>query len=373
MSIAAAALFVAGLVLLLVGADALVRGAATVASRIGVSPVVVGLTIVAFGTSLPELAITVGSGRSDDAALGLGNVVGSNIANVLLVLGIGAAVGGLAVSQRLLIREIPVMLGASVGVWVLAADGQIGTGDAVVLVGSLAGFVAWTVGSARRERPEVLEEYEAGVERREGAVARRRGVVLAVQIGVGLVALALGAELLVDAATTIATDLGVSDLVIGLTVVAIGTSLPEVASTVLAVVRRQPDIAVANAVGSNLFNLLAVLGVAVLVSGPIPVSDAVRQVDLPVMIAAAVVLVPVAWKRFVIGRWEGGALVACYVAYVTYLVLDTRGHAHARYVGGVALAVGGLVALVAVAVGTRTRRAARRSRSNPPGVAVDDD
>ncbi|MFO1536713.1 MAG: calcium/sodium antiporter [Actinomycetota bacterium] len=355
--------FVGGLVVLVGGADLLVRGAATLASRLGVSAVVVGLTVVAFGTSAPELVVSLDAAVSDQPGIALGNVVGSNTVNVLLILGVSAVISGLVVAQRLLRREIPIMVAVSVALVVMALDGRIGRVDGLLLVGAMVVYMVWLLRVARRERPDVLAEYDAEVEAVERPTARRPVWWLVGQIVVGLALLVVGGRLLVTAATDAATALGVSELVIGLTVVAVGTSLPELATSVLAAIRGERDIAVANVLGSNIFNLLFVLGVASVASGSIAVGDAARRVDIPVMIAAAIVLVPMCWSRFSVARWEGVALALFYVAYVAYLVLDAADHDGATLVGWGGVIAGGLVLLAATAAAVQTVR-----RSRHPGT-----
>lgn len=326
MSVVTIVALVVGLACLVAGAEFLVRGAAGIAGRLGIAPVVIGLTVVAFGTSAPELAVSVSASASGSADVALGNVVGSNIGNILLILGAAALVGGLAVDQRIVRLDIPVLLVASVGVLVLSLDNDIGRVDGIVLFAGIVAYVAWLVRSATRERPEVLEEYDEAIEVLEGGEDDRP---LAVQIGLvalGLAVLVAGSQLLVNSATDIAEELGVSDLVIGLTVVAIGTSLPELATSVLAAMRGQRDIAVGNVVGSNLFNLLCVLGLTGIVSGDgIPVTDDSLRLDFPVMLAATAALLPVVRRGFRIERWEGVVFIVLYVGYVGYLVVDATG------------------------------------------------
>jgi cation:H+ antiporter len=317
--------FVAGLVVLVVGAELLVRGASRLAIRTGLSPVVVGLTVVAFGTSTPELAVSTSAALDGAGDLAVGNVVGSNIANVVLILGISAVIGGgLVVAQRIVRIDVPLMIGASVLVLVLALDGAISRIEGGTLVALLIAYTAWTVVAARRETPAVEAEYDEAL----GADTAARTPLL-VDLGlvaVGLVGLVGGGRWLVSAASTIASDLGASDLLIGLTVVAAGTSMPELATSVVAVLRGERDIAVGNVVGSNLFNLLGVLGVsAVVATGGVPVLDSARSFDLPVMTAVAVACLPVFVTGFVLSRWEGVVFVAYYAGYVAYLVLDATG------------------------------------------------
>lgn len=357
MSLTAVAGFAVGLVALVAGAELLVRGAARLAARTGLSSVVIGLTVVAFGTSTPELAVSASAALDGSGDLAVGNVVGSNIANVLLILGLSAVIGGaLVVAQRIVRLDVPLMIAASAAVWLLALDGRIGRFEGAALAAALLVYTAWTVISARREDTEIVAEYDEAL---DPTALRRTPVALDVALVVaGLAALVLGARWLVDAASTIAADLGASDLVIGLTVVAIGTSMPELATSVVAAVRGERDIAVGNVVGSNLFNLLGVLGLsALLADGGIAVLDAARDFDLPVMTAVAVACLPVFVSGFVLRRWEGAVFVAYYAAYVTYLVLDATDAAafdpfRAALVGFVAP----LTALTLVVVTVRARR-----------------
>jgi cation:H+ antiporter len=337
---------IAGIGLLVAGAELLVKGAAAVATRFGVAPVVIGLTVVAFGTSAPELAVSVGAGLGGDTDVAFGNVVGSNIANVLLILGASAVVGTLAVTQRIVRLDVPLLIGVSVFTFVLAIDNRIGRLDGVALVAAIVAYTWWLIRTSRRESRAVEDEYAASIESVEGTVAERPLVLQAALVVVGLGMLVAGSQLLVGGATDIARDLGVSDLVIGLTVVAIGTSLPELATSVLAAIRGQRDLAVGNVVGSNLFNLLSVLGVTGIVApGGVAVSDASLRLDLPVMLAATIVLLPIFWSGFTIARWEGAVLVAFYVAYVAYLVLDAGDSDAADVVGPAVLLVAPLVIL----------------------------
>jgi cation:H+ antiporter len=354
-------MLIVGVVGLLVGAEFLVRGAAAIATRLGIEPVVIGLTVVAFGTSAPELAVSVGAAISGDTDVALGNVVGSNIVNILLILGVSAVVGGLVVSQRIVRVDVPLLIVVSVVALVMSLDNSVGRIDGLLLFAAVIVYTVWLIRSSRRESSSVRAEYAESVEQLEGAAVERP---LAVQIGlvvVGLAGLVIGSQLLVTAATDIAADLGVSELVIGLTVVAVGTSLPELATSVLAAVRGQRDIAVGNVVGSNLFNLMCVLGLSGVVSSAgVPVGDAALRLDFPVMLAATFVLLPIVWNGFVIQRWEGAVLVVFYIAYVAYLVLDTSDHAAAEVVGPAVLIVTPLVMLTFIVLGVQ---GVRRHRS----------
>ena len=340
------AALVVGLVCLVAGAELLVRGAAAIAARLGIAPVIIGLTVVAFGTSAPELAVSVSAGYSGAGDVSFGNVAGSNIVNILLILGGSAVIGALAVSQRIIRLDIPLLLGASLLALVLALDNEIGRIDGVILFAGIVTYTWWLIRAGRKEGADVLEEYDDAVDQLEVEILDKP---LPVQVGlvvVGLGILVAGSQFLVGSATDIAEALGVSDLVIGLTVVAIGTSLPELATSFLASLRGQRDIAVGNVVGSNLFNLMCVLGLTGIVSpDPIPVADSSLQVDFPVMLAATIVLLPIIWKGFEIRRWEGLVLVAFYAVYVTSLILESGDNDAVNVVRSVALVVVPLVLL----------------------------
>ena len=314
---------VVGIAGLVGGAELLVKGAATIASSFGIAPVVIGLTVVAFGTSAPELAVSVSAAFGGNADVAFGNVIGSNIGNILLILGASAVVGGLAVQQRIVRFDIPLLIVVSVVAMVMSLDNTIGRVDGVILFGGIVAYVAWLVRETRVERADVIEEYTESVTALEGAAVGRPTWFSAALVIVGLTVLVVGSQLLVNAATDIAESAGISDLVIGLTVVAIGTSLPELATSILAAVRGQRDIAVGNVIGSNLFNLMSVLGLTSIVSRDgIPVSDSSLRLDFPVMLAATIVLVPIVWNGARIRRWEGLVLMGFYAAYVAYLVSD---------------------------------------------------
>jgi cation:H+ antiporter len=324
-------LILGGVAVLVVGGEVLVRGATGLARAMGLSSLVVGLTVVAFATSAPELAVTVDAVLAGTPGLAVGNVVGSNIANVLLVLGLAALFLPLAVRSQLVRADIPVMVALSVVTLLLALDGGFSRLDGVVLAAALVAYlvVAVTVGRRRargddgRPRAALVGHADDGERDRTG----RRVVVdlLLVAGGVGL--LVVGARWLVRGATDVAATFGVSDLVIGLTVVAVGTSLPEIATSLIAAVRGERDMAVGNVVGSCLFNLGAVLGVAALLAPDgVPVADAAVAFDIPFMVAVALALVPVAFTGFTVARWEGALFVAYYVAYAAYVLLDATGH-----------------------------------------------
>jgi len=316
----AVGLIVVGLVALVLGGELLVRGASALAAFLGVSPLIIGLTVVAFGTSAPELAVSLKAGLSGQADIAVGNVVGSNIFNVLFILGISALVSPLVVHSQLIRRELPLMVLVSVVTWGMALEGALSQLAGFALFLALIVYVAWSVVESRRESQAVVQEF---AEAFDHPPASRRGLAVQVLwIVLGLIALAIGSRWLVDGAVMIARQMGMSELLIGLTIVAAGTSLPEVVASIVAALKGERDIAVGNVVGSNLFNLMCVLGVtALVVPGGISVAPSALWQEMPVLIAASAMCLPIFFTGYRIDRWEGGLLLAWYVLYTTYLVL----------------------------------------------------
>ncbi|MBL0275673.1 MAG: calcium/sodium antiporter [Anaeromyxobacter sp.] len=324
-----AASLLGGLMVLTLGADRLVAGASRLAVLAGISPLVVGLTVVAYGTSTPELVISVKAGLGGNPDLALGNVVGSNVFNVLFILGVAGLVAPLAVARQLVRLEVPIMIGASLAVWALALDGAVGRWDGLLLAVGIAAYTTWSIWRSRREeadrRAATPAPPEAGP---AGGQGRGRELLSGLLwVGAGLVLLVVGARLFVDGSVALARLLGVSDLVIGLTIVAAGTSLPEVATSVVATLRGERDIAIGNVVGSNIYNLLAVLGVSALATpGGLRVAPALLAFDLPVMVAVAVACLPIFLTGLSIARLEAAAFLGFYLAYAAYLVLKAQEH-----------------------------------------------
>ncbi len=318
-------LFIAGVVLLLVGAESLVRGASRLAVTFGISPLVVGLTVVAFGTSAPELAVNVSSAAQGQSDIGVGNIVGSNVFNILFILGLAATIAPLAVSQQVVRLEVPLMIAVSVVFLLFALNGNVSTLEGSILFLGIVVYTVWVIRKSRREGREIQEEYEAefsGYDQTKRRMALDAGLVVG---GLGL--LVLGSHWFVSGAVELAEYFGVSELVIGLTVVAMGTSMPEVATSVVASIRGERDIAVGNVVGSNLFNILMVLGLTSFIAkGGIDVPDAALRFDIPVMIVVAIACLPVFVTGKVIARWEGVVFLLYAVAYVLYLLLDAADH-----------------------------------------------
>ena len=362
MSALTVAALAVGFVLLVAGGESLVRGAGRLAVTLGISPLVVGLTVVAFATSTPELAVSVDAALSGHPGLAVGNVVGSNIANVLLILGLTALIAPLLAKSRIVRVDIPIMVGFSVLLLVVALDGVISSLDGLLLFAGVVAYVVATVIISRRRtadptstaQDEPTEEHAEGAtgeqsaagagtpesaagagtpESAVGAVdvdpaedgASHSVLKSSAMVALGVLMLVVGARLLVTAASDLAAAWGMSDLVIGLTVVAIGTSLPELATSLVAAFRGERDLAVGNIVGSNMFNIGAVLGITSLIT-PIEVAAGAIRFDLPIMVAVALALLPIAFTGMAIKRWEGLLFAGFYAAYIAYVVLQASDH-----------------------------------------------
>jgi cation:H+ antiporter len=352
-------MLIAGLALLIAGGELLVRGASKLAVSLGISPLVVGLTVVAFGTSAPEFAVSIQAALSGQVDIALGNVVGSNIFNVLFILGISALIVPLIVSAQIVRQEVPIMIGASLLLAAFAFDGSIVRWEAGVLFALLLTYTAFLIIQSRRESQAIQAEY-AG-EAHIGAQRHwdDRLPVQLLLIVAGLVLLVFGSRWLVTAAVAIAQSFGVSELVIGLTIVAAGTSLPEVAASITAALRGQRDIAVGNVIGSNTFNILGVVGLSGLVAPlPLAVPQSLLEFDLLVMLAVAFACLPVFFTGATIARWEGAVFLGYYIAYVTFLIMTAQQHeARATFALAMQTVVLPLTVLTLLVVSVRAWRA----------------
>lgn len=319
-----AAWFLAGLVVLAGGSEVMVRGGTAVAVRLGVSPIVIGLTVVSIGTSMPELAVGVIAVGEGSGALAVGNIAGTNVVNVLLILGLSALLVPLALQMRTIRSELPVMAAVAVLLWVLAADGRLTRLDGLILV---LGAVAYTLAvgrSARRESQQVTREFAnefspaalGTVTARKHAFARE----LVMTVG-GIVLLVIGADWLVDGAVGVSRQFGVSDALIGLTVVAIGTSAPELMTTLVSTVRGDRDIAIGNLIGSSVYNILLILGITCLVpDSGIDLPESLVRIDIPVMVVVALACIPIFLSGRRVSRGEGATMVAAYLGYLAFLL-----------------------------------------------------
>ena len=306
-------LFLLGLIILVAGAEALIRGSVRVARAMGVSPFMIGFTLIGFGTSAPELVVSLSAALRGNSGIALGNVVGSNIANIGLVLGIAALVRPLTAQMRLFQVEVPLVILASMLLWMLCQDTVLSRVDGAILLAGFAGLCAFMYRNARREPPQVKEEVG------KAADVHMRVWVACLLTLAGMAGLVGGAHLMVVAAVEMAKALGVGEWLIGLTVVAVGTSLPEVTAGVVAAYKGESDLVLGNVAGSNLFNILLILGTTVVVH-PIEVPVAVIRNDIPIMIAFSFALLAVVGYRLRIHRWEGILLVSIYVGFIALQV-----------------------------------------------------
>jgi cation:H+ antiporter len=348
-----------GLVLLTGGAELLVRGASRIARAVGVAPLLVGLTVVAYGTSAPEVAVSVEATLSGQPGVALGNVVGSNVFNVLVILGLSALVAPLVVEKRLVRRDVPIMIVASLLPLPLALDGVVGRMEGLLLLTGGGAYTAYIASAALGENTRTP---------RVGRTATPVAWISAVAAVVtGLAALVAGSRLFLDGAVDIARSFGVSELVIGLTLVAAGTSLPELATSMVAAFRGERDIAVGNVVGSNIFNVLGVLGAAAAVTPEgLPVSPAALAFDLPVMVAVSLVCLPIFLTDWKVTRGEGIVFVTYYAAYVIYLFLDSSGHESSAAFGATVVYVAVPITAVVAGIAWWRRRGARAADAGDP-------
>lgn len=326
MSIMTMVLLIIGLVLIVAGAEVLVRGASQLAAMLGISPLVIGLTVVAYGTSAPEMAVSIQAAFSNYEAISIGNIVGSNIVNVLFILGLSAAITPLFVAQQLIKLDVPIMIGVSLLLMVLALDQEINRTDGIILFTGAVLYTGFLFYQSLNGNTSAVDADDCDDLSRTPPSLKAWCVNLFL-IGSGILLLTLGSRWLVAGAVAIATAIGVSQLVIGLTLIALGTSLPEAATSVIASLRGERDIAVGNVIGSNIFNILAVLGVAgFLAPNGVTVSPAAIHFDIPVMVVVAIACLPIFFTGNIIRRWEGALFLAYYAAYTTYLFLDAINH-----------------------------------------------
>jgi cation:H+ antiporter len=317
--------FVAGLLLLMAGAEILIRGASKLALTVGITPLVVGLTVVAFGTSSPELAVAVEAVRGGTPGVSNGNIVGSNIFNSLVILGLAALVSPLTVHREIFRVQVPVLIGASLLFFVLAMDGRLVPIEGILLFCLALGYIGFTVRHGREQAHDGHFAEQLELEPIAHQTRWKNALDIALRVGMiagGLVMLVFGSDLLVESSVRVASQLGVSDFLIGVTVIAAGTSLPEVATTITAALHDQRDIAIGNAIGSSILNLLVVFGLSTSLSADgTPIDGQALSFDIPFMLACAVLLFPIVFSERRISRLEGGVLLVAYLAYVFYIVL----------------------------------------------------
>lgn len=298
---------------MLVGAEGLVRGASALALKVGISPLVVGLTVVAFGTSSPELVVSIGSALEGNSDIAIGNVIGSNISNIALILGITALINPIKVNVQVIKREIPIMIAVTLIFLLMFLDLSLSRLEGALLFAGIIFYTSISYYLSKRENKKVEQEFE-----KEIPVVKGKIFTSILFVVIGLVCLALGSKFFVDAAVEIAMLFNVSQVIIGLTIVAVGTSLPELITSVVASLKKEGDIAIGNVVGSNIFNLLSILGITAVI---LPIaSEGIKFIDLGMFVLTAVIMLPLAWTGFVLKRWEGVLLIILYIIYV-YLII----------------------------------------------------
>jgi cation:H+ antiporter len=351
-------LVVGGLVLLVIGAQSLVRGASKLAVALGIPPLLVGLTIVSYGTSAPELAVSVQSALAGNTGIVLGNVVGANIYNVLFILGFCALISPLGVAPQLIRFDVPVMIGCAILLLVVARDGSLGRLDGVVFLVGIAVYTVYVVLQSRREQKQVAKDQAP--QTKETVQPDRRYWLHLLMIVVGIGLLGYGSDLLVEGAVAIAQALGVADVLIGMTVVTIGTTSPELSASLVASFKGAKDIAVGNIVGSNIFNILAVLGAgAVVAPGGIGVDETMISFGIPVMTAVCIACLPVFFAGQAIRRWEGALFLVYFVIYLGFLILWELGYSGIRLQNVLIFLV---APITVVAVGLSVYRELQRRR-----------
>lgn len=338
--------FAAGILLLLGGAHLLVSSSSTLAMRFGIPAIFIGVTVVAFATSAPEIAVSLDAVLDGRSGLALGNVVGSNIANILLILGLSAVISPIKVTRRVIWLDIPIMILVSVVLYVLALDRILQPLDGIIMLILFTAFMAFQIYQAKRDKNSMIYEdvdHELG--------ANVNPWLQAVLLILGFALLALGAHWLVESAIVIARVWGMSELIIGLTIVAIGTSLPELATSVLAARRNESDLSVGNVIGSNIFNVLLVLGISAFFSADgLPISTAALALDLPFMLAVSFACLPIFFTGHVIARWEGLVFLGYYTAYLLYLFLDATQHEYLNLFNEVMLLFVGPITILTLLV-----------------------
>lgn len=346
-------LFIVGCALLIAGAEMLVNHASFLALAFGISPLVIGLTIVAYGTSAPELVVSVQSSYSGQGDLAVGNLVGSNIANVLLILGVSSVVTPLVVSRKIIRLEVPLLIGISIATMAMAWNGSIGRLEGSILFLGALLYTGFIIYQSRREESEDARIAALDLDA-PPAIALERPrtgqiVIRLVWIIVSFAMLVVGSRSLVYSASAIARSLGFSELIIGLTIVAVGTSLPELATSVMASIKGEKDIAIGNVIGSNIFNILFVMGVCSMIAPEgLPIALPALRFDIPVMVAVAIACLPIFFTGGIVDRWEGLLFLGYYLAYTSYLVFNATQHDSIELFSTLVLALVALLTLVAL-------------------------
>lgn len=307
-------LFVAGLVLLFGGGNALVKGSSQLARMLGIHPIVVGLTVVAFGTSMPEFLVSLIAALTDKPDVALGNIIGSNVSNIGFILGLSALVSPIAIHLKLLKFEVPLVVGVSLYFWLICFNGTLSRLDGLTLTVGFVIYIVVVVVGAKKDSSVLEEKY------RPISGDSKRILFDIVLIIIGIAALTLGARWIVDSASEISRRLGVPELILGLTIVALGTSLPELATSLVAAIKKEGDISVGNIIGSNIFNMMAIAGPSALVH-PLVVTEELKFNHLPIMVGLTILLFPFVKTGGLLTRKEGAVLLACYFGIMVWWIV----------------------------------------------------
>ncbi len=309
-------IIIAGSLLLYFGAEGLVRGSSSMAFRFKITPLIIGLTIVAFGTSSPELVVSITSALKGNGEIALGNVIGTNICNIAFILGLSSLIRPIKVNIKLITSDILLMLIASALFLILLLDGEISFTDGIILTSGIIAYIVWTIFEAKKTKYITDSDTFA----QELPKATKRLIFDIILIAGGLLILVLGADLFIKGAIDVARMFGATDAFIGLTLVAFGTSLPELATSLVAAIKNEGDISIGNVVGSNIFNILGIIGIAGIL---IPIrANNIQTIDVGVMIFVAILILPLAWSKLKLERWEGALLLTIYFGYIYYLYLQ---------------------------------------------------
>ena len=321
--------FVGGAILLIYGANLLIKGASNLARLFGISSLVIGLTVVAFGTSAPELAVTINASASAKPDIAIGNIIGSNIFNILFILGISALISPLFVSRQLIKSELPVMIFASIVLFMLSLNLSLDWFEGGILLSFGIIYTVYMIWKSRRDEAANLKSDDEKIEGKP----QKKSVPMSVALVVfGLALLVLGSNLFVDAAVSFARMFGISELIIGLTIVSIGTSLPEVATSIMASIKGEKDMAVGNVVGSNFFNIVYILGITALINpSGLTIQSSLLYFDIPLLLFVSFVCLPLFFTGQEISRWEGALLFFFYILYVVYLIMQSTNYSGITY------------------------------------------
>lgn len=314
-------LIIGGLALLILGGEILIKSSTNLASRLGMKPIVIGLTIIAMGTSAPEIIINLSSISEGHSSLALGNILGSNIFNILFILGISALITPLIINQKLIKIDIPILIILTITVWIFSLDLNLSFNEGIILFILLILFIIFSIKFSKKESPEVIKEYE-----NEFSTPRKSLLLTIIYFCMGLTLLLLGSHYLVNGSVSLARSWGISELIIGITILACGSGTPEVVISVMAARKKEYDIAIGNIIGSCIFNILFVLGTSIIIFPNQPIPPEALNFDIPIMILTSIICLPICLSDQKVSRIEGLLLLLYFVSYISFIILNSSGH-----------------------------------------------